>query len=189
MKHILFLSLLSLTLWACKKETKPSDDPDIPYFDFKIYHPGSQESGSAQATVFGKEWNASATIARDPDSTSRYFEVFFETYSDDGSTRDQISFGLFEGRIGEYEVTSNFFDPNFDDFSIHCKYNFWISDGDLLYGNYFIDESFPNKVIIDKNDENSIEGRFWLLFTSNLVEHRDIPARVYFKEGKFQVKL
>lgn len=189
MKYLIILSFLSFTFWACKKETASNNDPNIPYFDFQIYKPGNQENGSAKATVFEKEWNASALIVRDPDSTSRYFQVYFETYSDDGSTRDQISFGVFDGKVGEYQVINNSFDSNLDDFSIHCKYNLWASDGDLLYGNYFIDESFTNKIIIDKNDDKNIEGRFWLLFTSNVIEHTDIPGRIYFKEGKFQVKL
>lgn len=189
MKHFIMLSFLSLTLWACKKEIMSNNDPNIPYFDFKIYNPGNQVNGNAKAILFDKEWNASVYVSRWPDSTSQYFEIYFETYSEFSETRDQISFGVFDGKVGEYQVTNNAFDSNFDDFSIACKYNFWISDGDLLYGNYFIDETFANKIVIDKNNGDVIEGRFWLLFTSNVVEHTDIPGRIYFKEGKFQVKL
>jgi hypothetical protein len=189
MKNLIAFGFLALTLWSCKKENEPDNNPNIPYFDFKIYNPGDQKNGSASATVFGKEWNASAYIARYPDSTSQFFEVHFETYSDFGETRDHIGFGVFKGQKGEYEITNNPFDPNFDDFSIACVYGLWISDGDLLYGNYFMDTNYKSKVIIDKNDGEFIEGRFWLIFTSNVVEHTDIPGRIYFEEGKFRVKL
>ena len=195
MKHILILpGFLFLALLGCKKEpptTNGTNDPDIPYFDFKIYNSGNQENGSAKATTFDKEWNASAYVRRFPDSTSRYFEVYLETYSDEGSLRDQISFDAFEGKVGEYQVTRHHFDNRIDDFSIAVKYNFWISDGDLLYGNYFIDTTYSsiNKVIIDKNDGDILQGRFSLVFTSNVVEHRDIPGRIYFKNGTFRVKL
>lgn len=184
------LSFLSLSLWACKKETSSNNDINIPYFDFKIYNPGNQERGSAKATVFDKEWNASASIIRYPKDTSRHFEVYFETYSDEGFTRDQISFGLFDGKVGEYQVTDNPFDNNFDDFSIHGSYALWLSDGDLLYGNYEIDTDFDNKVTIDKNDGNIVEGRFSLVFKERIVgSHTDIPSKIYFKNGKFQANL
>ena len=194
MKHISILSFLFLALLGCKKEpptTNGANNPDIPYFDFKIHHPGNQENGSAKATTFEKEWNASAHITRYPKDTSRHFEVYLETYSDQGETRDQISFGPFDGKVGEYQVTNNHFDFNFDDFSVASKYNFWISDGDLLYGNYSIDTTYNsiNKVIIDKNDGEVLEGRFSLVFTSNVVEHTDIPGRIYFENGTFRVKL
>ena len=189
MKNLIAFGFLALTLWSCKKENEPDNNPDIPYFDFKIYNPGDQKNGSASASVFGKEWNASAYISQYPDSTSEYFDVFLETYSVNAETRDQIHFGLFDGKVGEYEVTNNPFDPKYDDFSIACSYALWISDVDLLYGNYFIDTTYKSKIIIDKNDGEEIEGRFWLIFTSNVVEHTDIPGRVYFEEGKFRVKL
>lgn len=189
MKHISILVFLFLALLGCKKETPASNGPDIPYFDFKIYSPGNQENGGARATVFDKEWNASAQIIKC--DTCRHFEIYFKTYSDEGYNRDQISFGPFDGKVGEYQVTNNHFDFNFDDFSVASKYNFWISDGDLLYGNYFIDTTYNsiNKVIIDKNDGEVLEGRFSLVFTSNVVEHTDIPGRIYFENGTFRVKL
>jgi hypothetical protein len=155
-----------------------------------IYHPGAQESGSAQATVFGKEWNASASITRYPDSTSQYFQVYFETYSDDGSTRDQISLGVFDGKKRIYEIEKNPFDYNFEDSNIQAVYSFWISDGDLLYGNYIIDSEFANVVTVDKNDGSTIEGSFSLVFKVRVDgSHSDIPSKLHFKDGKFSVKL
>ncbi len=189
MKYTIILAFLTLTLWSCKRENSPNNEPDIPNFDFKIYNPGDQKNGSASATVFGKEWKSSAYIGKYPDSTSQYFSVILETYSEYDETRDQIFFGLLDGKVGEYEVINNPFDPNPDDFSIDGSYALWISDGDLLYGNYSIDTTYKSKVIIDKNDGTVIEGRFWLIFTSNVVKHTDIPGRIYFDEGKFQVKL
>jgi hypothetical protein len=189
MKHLIAFGFLALTLWSCKKENEPDNNPNIPYFDFKIYNPGDQKKGRASATVFGKEWNASAYVSRYPDSTSKYYQVYFETYSDEGFTRDQISFGVFGGKVGEYDIKNDLFDSNYEDFSIHCSHSLWMSDGDLLYGYYFIDTTYKSKIIIDKNDGEEIEGRFWLIFTSNVVEHTDIPGRVYFEEGKFRVKL
>ena len=195
MKHIfMILGFLFLALPACKKETPTStisNDPDIPYFDFKIYNSGNQENGSARATTFDKEWNASAHIARYPDDASRYFQVYFETYSDEGYTRDQISFGVFEGKVGEYQVTRPHFDFNFNDFSIESSYGFWTSDGDLLYGSYLVDTTFTNKIIIDKNDGAMVEGRFSLLFRERVAGSHmpQIPSSVYFKNGTFRVKL
>jgi|GEM_PF-2434293 len=187
MRNIIKILLLSLSFFSCDKEDMKNTDPDIPYFDFKIYSPGDQSTGSAQATVFGKTWNA--TAYRHPQDSSRYFEIYFETYSDEGFTRDQISFGLFDAKIGEYTVKNDPFDNNFNDFTIHSVYGLWASDGDLLYGAYHLDTSFDNKIIIEKNDGETIEGRFALLFTSNKVEHTDIPGRVFFKDGKFKVNL
>lgn len=187
MRNVITILLLSLPFFSCDKEGMKNTDPDIPYFDFKIYSPGGQVSGYAQATVFGKVWNA--TAYRYSQDTSRYFEIYFETYSDEGFTRDHISFGLFDAKVGEYTVVNDPFDSNYDDFRIHSIYGLWASDGDLLYGAYYLDANFENKIIIDKNDGKTIEGRFSLLFTSNKVVHTDIPGRIFFKEGKFKVNL
>lgn len=188
MKISTFFILLFGVLVGCNKDNS-SKEPDIPYFDFKIYQPGTQENGSATATVFDKEWNASVLLYRWPDSTSQYFQVFFETYSEFGDTRDQVSIGIFDGKVGVYQITNNAFDTNFDDFSITGDYSFWISDGDLLYKSYFIDETFDNKVVIDKNDGENIEGQFSLSFTSSVTKHTDVPGRIFFKSGKFRFKL
>ena len=187
MKNIIRILLLSLSFFSCKKEDIKNTDPDIPYFNFKIYSPGDQSTGYAQATIFGKTWNA--TAYKYPQDTSRYFEIYFETYSEEGFTRDQMSFGLFDAKIGEYKAIDNPGDFNFDDYEINCNYSLWASDGDLLYGAYYLDTSFDNKITIEKNDGKTIEGRFNLLFTSNKVEHTDIPGRVFFRDGKFKVKL
>ncbi len=189
MKNILIALSLLILFAACKKENPPGNDPDIPYFDFKIYEPGNQINGGAQASVFCKEWHASAYTSRSLNLPPQYFEIFLETYTGQGYTRDQLSFGIFNGEIGEYKAVDNPFDNNLDDFVVHSTYNLWTSDGDMLYEKYFLDSTYQNRIFIDENDGKLIRGRFSLLFTSNNVEHSDIPGRVYFKEGKFQVKL
>ncbi len=189
MKRIHQLLCFCLILSAgCKKEpVLSSSDPNIPYFDFRLHNKGSQEFGAATASVFGKHWEASANIWN-ADSAGN-FMVFFHTYSEFGEPRDKISFGITNGAVGTYSVSNNLFDSIYDDFIVTSSYGIATADGDEIQGIYMPDTSYHNVITISKNDGTTLEGTFSILFTTPGGLHTDIPGKVFFKDGKFNVKM
>lgn len=144
MKHR-FILFFFFALVSCNKDSELT----LPPFDFRVYYPGDQLTGKAEAEVFNKRWRATAYTF--PGQTPEYFSIIFETYSEFGDLRDQIGLGLFKATEGEYTVGNDHFDDNLDDNIISGTYGLWGSDGDVLYGNYIIDTLFTNIVIIDHN--------------------------------------
>lgn len=177
--------LLVISLSACK-----DDDTGIPYFDFVIYSPGSQESGFASAMVFDKTWDATAYIfpyAEQP----QYVSIIFNTFSPQGDIRDAVHFGNFPLKEGSYMVIDH---PNAstlqDDQLIWGGYAQFQADGDVIYGRYEIDTTYSNSFHIDHIDTiaHSIEGRFEARFTlSESYWNADLARQVLFEEGEFVV--
>lgn len=171
--------------------TCKEDGIGIPYFDFVIYAPGSQDSGSASANVFDKKWQATAYLFPF-DLDTQYTSIRFETFSPDGFLRDAVFFGNFALKEGFYTVTNGpIASTSQGDHIIKGGYGQFEDDGDVIYGGYELDDVYTNRFHIDHIDtiSHTIEGRFSALFTlREAYFHNDLARQVLFEDGAFIVK-
>jgi hypothetical protein len=190
MKSIFYLLLIasSLAFVGCGKD---DDNNIVSDFEFVHYWKGTQEGGNAEASVMGKNWEASAYAFPDMNQPD-YLSILIETYTDNGLLRDQIQFGNFSKTVGEYTVVQDPTAEAFDDFIIYGYYTQFSDDGDVIFSSYKLDSTFENTINIDMVDtiNHIMEGRFDLLF--EIVENgheKELPKEVFFENGKFKVKI
>jgi hypothetical protein len=179
--------LFVLVAMGCCKDKEPNE----PDFDFTIYWEGLQEEGSAEATVSGMTWKASAFNFPQADQPP-YFSVFLLTYTDEGFNRDAVNFGNFSAKVGEYQVVADTIANNPADNIIHGSYSQNTDDGDVGYGTYDLNTNHENVVFIDKVDTitHEMEGRFSLLFDLKEEDYdKNLAKHVFFENGKFKVKI
>lgn len=185
-RNVYLLSFLVICLSACN-----DDDIDIPYFDFVLYSPGSQDSGFGKAKVFDKEWQATASVFPF-EFEPQYVSIRFETYSPEGFNRDELVFGNFTLKVGLYTVIDDpSADTSQDDNLIYGIYGQYQDDGDVIHGGYELDNDFPNTFYIERIDTiaHTVEGGFNALFKlRESYLHANLARQVLFEDGEFMVK-
>lgn len=134
MKTKLLLTLTLLVFLACKKESIP------------IYYPGEMEFGKMTAKKEGKDWIASGAARRhnnDPNST--FFCVRAGTYSEEGFSREDLSFCEIPFIVGKYKVSG--LTTDMDDGFVGSSYGTSRDDGDVAEDNYIVDETADDNYI------------------------------------------
>ncbi len=187
----------SILFLSCDKDEDPDADPKVPYFNFTIHPPGDRSNGSAQASVFGKNWEASTYIHFETDTSRAFnmdttrFSIILETHEPGSGLRDFLQIAGFRFKTGEYKTISTY-DALDNDMYAFASYSIWRQDGDVLGAGYNLDTKYDNRVWIDKADPISGEmsGRFSLLFTiEDYYRNRPgVPKQIFFKEGRFTVR-
>lgn len=159
----------------------------------QIWEAGNQEFGWAEGSKNGAEWEASgiwthllAPNLLELDSSS--FVIILTTKTSWGANREFISIKSFywdEVEEGTYDVFSS---ENQTSNIIEAGYSLAQDDGDVLWAIYDLDESEHNFITIDYLDrENRIVGGTFQLHFNQKTEVEELPDKVRFSEGKFEV--
>lgn len=188
------LWLLLLLAFGCTHDEFPIPNPGLPPDEFvPIYHPCDTSTGAATANKLNTPWK-SGVSCRSITIKGKLYRLFdFETCTEDGSQRENLTFGGIP--IGDPEkvykikgVSSTILDG-----IANAGYGTSTDDGDLAEDYYYLDSNYrKNYLVIEKWDtiNKRAEGSFSVAFDIDEPRRNaQNPKHVVFTAGKFWVKI
>lgn len=168
MKNIILI-LISLFLFnSCVKKDN---------HDYYVY----DHWGTTSALKNGKDWNA------EPFTTKRNSKlvIFFNTYSKEGYSREEIVISNIPVKVGEYRNIGREAENN-----INVVYATLVDDGDVFGAFYDVmDADAENMVAITKIKDKEIWGTYNLTVYLKTKNGLDTSDKLEFTQGKFHVKI
>lgn len=170
------LAFLMMANLGCRKEKRLPD-----------WLPGPMTFGTVTAVRNGDNWIASGH-GRKIDSRPGYFFIQGGTVDSDTIFRENIAMQPIPLVPGHYPIKRKDNILLLDGF---CNASFSLKDDDILEGYYWSDDAYPNYVeLIEYDSVNErVRGRFDIHFKYEWPDREDVPRRLHFSEGVFDIRL
>ncbi|MFN0035714.1 MAG: hypothetical protein ACKVUS_11655 [Saprospiraceae bacterium] len=180
MKPMLYLIVFATMLAACKKDKGATSI-------LEIWDAGPMDTGWGSAVRDGSVWQATAFAVHHSTDTN-YIGLYFNTYTTDGSRREQILLNEIPLQLGKYPLKGHI--SEIYDGSVGSTYGCAEDDGDVLGAAYHPDDGEGIFELTKLDMVNKVvAGTFTRIVFKNRISNSPYPQTVIFENGKFEMSI